>query len=128
MKYTIETEINAPRERAAELAGDPENRKKWMEGLISDEQVSGTAGRPGAKSRLVFQTGKMKTTFTGTVIARNLPGEMIETMEAPHVLTAVTTRMVALSPKKTRHISVQEFQFKGLLNKIVGFLLQGEFK
>ena len=71
MKYTFETEINAPREKVAELFGNPDNRKKWMEGLESNEHVSGEPGTPGAKSRLVFQTGKVKITFIGTVTARN---------------------------------------------------------
>ena len=128
MKYTFETEINAPVEKIAELVGNPDNRKEWMDGLESDEHVSGTPGMPGAKSRLVFKTGNMKTTMDGTVTVRNLPDEFSQTMEAPNVLTIITTRLVALSPQRTRHISEQEFQFKGVINKIVGFLLQKEFK
>ncbi len=76
MKYTFETEINAPINRVAELAGNPDNRKKWMEGLESYEHVSGTPGTPGAKSRLVFKTGKVEITMIGTVMARNLPDEL----------------------------------------------------
>ena len=128
MKYTFETEINAPIEKVAELVGNPDNRKEWMEGLESDEHVSGTPGMPGAKSRLVFKTGNVKITFIGTVTARNLPDEFSETMEAPHVLTTLKSTFVALSPQKTKYVSEQEFQFKGIVNKLVGFLLQGEFK
>ncbi len=83
---------------------------------------------PGAKSRLVFKTGKVKITFIGTVTARNFPNEMSETMDASNVLTTITSKFVALSPQKTKHISEQEYEFKGIINKIVGFLLQGEFK
>lgn len=128
MKYTFETEINAPIEKVAELVGNPDNRKEWMEGLESDEHVSGTPGMPGAKSRLVFKTGNVKITFIGTVTARNLPDEFSETMEAPHVLTTLKSTFVALSPQKTKYVSEQEFQFRGLMNKVVGFFLQGEFR
>ena len=128
MKYTFETEINAPREKVAELAGNPANRLKWMEGLKSDEQVSGTPGQPGAKSRLVFKTGKMEIIMNGTVTARNLPDDFSETMDASNVFITITSRFVALSPQKTKYISEQDYNFKGVLNKIVGFLLQGEFK
>ena len=128
MKYTFEAEINAPREIAAALAGNPANRKEWMEGLESDEHLSGTPGKPGAKSQLVFQTGKARITMIGTVIASNLPDELSETFDAPNVLTMATTRFVALSPQKTKYISEQELQFKGIFNKVVGFLLQREFK
>ena len=128
MKYTFETEINAPIEKVAELVGNPDNRKEWMAGLESDEHVSGTPGMPGAKSRLVFKTGNVTITFIGTVIARSLPDEFSETFDASNVLTKATTRFVALSPQKIQYISEQEFQFKGIVNKLVGFLLQGEFK
>ena len=128
MKYTIETEINAPREIVAELAGNPENRKQWMEGLESDEHLSGTPGTPGAKSRLVFKTGKVSIPMIGTVMVRNLPDELSESFEASNVVTHATTRFVALSPHKTQYISEQAFHFKGSFNKLVGWLLQGEFK
>ena len=128
MKYIYETEINLPREKVAELVGSPDNRKKWMEGLVSDEHLSGTPGMPGAKSRLVFKTGKAKTIMIGTVIARNLPDEFSETFEASNVIVNATSTFVVLSPQKTKYISEQEFRFKGILNKIVGFLLHGEFK
>jgi len=128
MKYTFETEINAPIEKVAELVGNPDNRKEWMAGLESDEHVSGTPGMPGAKSRLVFKTGNVTITMIGTVTSRNLPDELSETFEASNVLTFVKNRFVALSPQKTKYVSEQEFRFKGIFNKVVGFLLQGEFK
>ena len=128
MKYTFETEINAPIEKVAELVGSPDHRKEWMEGLESDEHVSGTPGMPGAKSRLVFKTGNVTITMIGTVTSRNLPDELSETFEASNVLTFVKNRFVALSPQKTKYVSEQEFRFKGIFNKVVGFLLQGEFK
>src|SRR5688572_802853 len=114
MKYTFETEINAPLEKVLELAGNPDNRRKWMEGLQSYEHLSGTPGAPGAKSRLVFKTGNVEITMIGTVLKRNLPEELSETFDASNVLTKATTRFTALSPQKTRYISEQEFQFKGI--------------
>lgn len=110
------------------MPATPTTGRNGWRGLESDEHVSGTPGMPGAKSRLVFKTGKVKITFIGTVTARNLPNEMSETMDASNVLTTITSKFVALSPQKTKHISEQEYEFKGIINKIVGFLLQGEFK
>ena len=128
MKYTVETEIDAPIETVAELVGDPGNRKEWMEGLESDEHVSGTPGMPGAKSRLVFETGHTTVTMDGTVISRDLPDGFSQTMEAPHVSIAITTRLVALSPQKTRHVSEQEYEFHGLKNKIIGTVMRRTFE
>lgn len=128
MRYSIETEISAPIEKVAELVGDPDNRKEWMEGLESQEHVSGSPGMKGAKSRLVFKTGGTTITMDGTVTGRNLPDEFHQTMEAPHVLITITTRLVALSPEKTKHISEQEYEFKGIKNKIIGLLMRRTFK
>jgi hypothetical protein len=128
MKYTVETVINAPKEKVAALSGNPDNRKKWMQGLKSYEPLSGPPGAPGAKSRLVFKTGKVEITMIGTVIANNLPDALSETFEAEHVFTTATTTFLALSPQTTKYISEQAFQFRGVKNKIIGFLLQGEFK
>lgn len=128
MNYTFETDIHAPQEVVAELAGNPDNRKHWMEGLESDEQLSGTPGMPGATSRLVFKTGKVTITMVGTVLARNFPDEFRERFEASNLVTTATTRFAAVTPQTTHYISEQAFQFKGLFNTLVGFLLQREFK
>ncbi len=99
-----------------------------MQGLKSYKPVSGTPGVPDAKSRLVFKTGKVEITMIGKVIANNLPVALSETFEAEHVFTTATTPFLALSPQTTKYISEQAFQFRGVKNKIIGFLLQGAFK
>ena len=38
------------------------------------------------------------------------------------------SRVIVLSPQKTIYVSEQDFQFKGVFNKVVGFVLQSEFK
>ena len=55
MKYTCQIVIDLPRRRVVELFDDPANLPKWMTGLQSFEHVSGEPGRPGAKSRLLFE-------------------------------------------------------------------------
>ena len=68
MKYTTEIEIEKPIEKVIELFDNPDNLKKWMEGLQSFEHLSGTPGQPGAKSRLFFKMG-----FHGKYILYDLP-------------------------------------------------------
>ena len=128
MKYTFETEINAPREKVAELAGNPDNWQKWREGLKSYEHMSGTLGAPGSKYRLVFKTGNVEMEFIAEVALRNLPDDMRMTMDACNLFATTTDRFIVLSPQKTKSVSEQNFQFKGVFNKIVGFVLQREFK
>ena len=131
MKYTIETEINAPREKVAELAGNPDNWQKWMEGLKSYEHMSGTLGaglKVGSKYRVVFKTGNVEMEFIAEVALRNLPDEMRMTMDASNLFAATASRFIALASQKTTYVSEQDFRFKGVFNKLVGFVLQREFK
>jgi carbon monoxide dehydrogenase subunit G len=128
MNYTYEIEINAPLEKVVKLAGDPANRMSWMDGIESYEPVSGTPGEVGSKSKMVFKTGNMKMTMVGTVVANNLPQSFTESIDASNLTSTAISKFVAAGVDKTKYISEQNFVFKGLLNKIVGFLLQGEFK
>ena len=55
MKYTVEIEIDLPRERVIELFDSTENCFKWQKGLLSFDHLSGEPGQPGAKSKLVLR-------------------------------------------------------------------------
>jgi carbon monoxide dehydrogenase subunit G len=128
MKYAYEIEVNTPLEKVVKLAGDPANRMSWMDGIESYEPVSGTPGEVGSKSKMVFKTGNMKMTMVGTVVANNLPQSFTESIDASNLTSTAISKFIAIAPDKTKYISEQNFAFKGLFNKIVGFLLQGEFK
>jgi hypothetical protein len=126
MKYTVETEINLPREEVIKLFDNQENCFKWQEGLQSFEHVSGEAGQPGAKSRLVYQMGKRRIEMMETITARNLPDEFSGTYDAKGVHNIVENRFIELAPDKTKWVSENEFQFSGLM-RLVGFFMAKEF-
>lgn len=128
MKYTIETEINAPIEDVATLVGDTTNRIEWMEGIVSQKHVSGSPGMPGAKDQLVFEMNGNTIELEATVTERNLPNEFHQTMEAPQVLMTMTTRLTPLPSERTKYVWDQEYEFKGMLKKIVGAAMRSEFK
>lgn len=127
MKYTVDIEINAPIDRVIELFDNPDNMDKWMEGLISFEHLSGTAGQPGAKSRLLFKMGKREIEMVETITVRNLPHEFSGTYEAKGVMNIVSNKFIELPDNRTKYITEQEFQFKGFM-KIIAFLMPGMFK
>ncbi len=126
MKSVIELEINVPQAKLAELFADPENNTKWMDDIERYEPISGTPGMPGSTYRLVPKTGNM--VFIATVITRNLPNESGLILEASNVVVSVKDEFVALSSEKTKLISEEVFSFKGLFNKIFGFLTQRTIK
>lgn len=127
MKYTNEIEIKKPIEKVIELFDNADNLKKWMEGLQSYEHISGTAGQPGAKSRLFFKMGKREIEMTETITVKNLPDEFTGTYEAKGVFNIVKNKFKKLSDTKTKYITENEFQFSGFM-KIIGFLMPGAFK
>ena len=127
MKYTNEIEINKPVEKVVELFDNPENMKKWMDGLQSFEPISGKPGQVGAKSRLKFKMGKREIEMIETITVRNLPVEFSGTYEAKGVFNVVKNRFVVLPGNRTKYVSECEFQFKGFM-KIIGALMPGVFK
>ncbi|OFY87916.1 MAG: hypothetical protein A3F72_09130 [Bacteroidetes bacterium RIFCSPLOWO2_12_FULL_35_15] len=127
MKYKSEIEINKPLDKVIELFDNPDNMKKWMEGLQSFEAISGKPGEVGSKSRLKFKMGKREIEMIETVTVRNLPEEFSGTYEAQGVFNIVKNKFIPLTENRTKYISEQEFQFNGFM-KIIGFLMPGMFK
>lgn len=127
MKYTVDIEINLPRERVIELFDNADNMSKWMEGLQNFEHLSGEPGQVGAKSKLVFKMGKRDIEMIETVTVRNLPDEFSGTYDANGVHNIVKNFFVQLPNGNTKYLTEQEFQFKGFM-KIIGFLFPSAFK
>lgn len=127
MKYTKEILINKPVEEVVALFDNPENMKKWMEGLQSFEHISGTPGQPGAQSRLKFKMGKREIEMIETVTVNNLPHEFSGTYEAKGVFNLVSNKFIKITENTTKYVSDQEFQFKGFM-KLIGFLFPNAFK
>tara|TARA_R110002051_G_scaffold130040_1_gene203782 strand:- start:425 stop:862 length:438 start_codon:yes stop_codon:yes gene_type:complete len=127
MKYTVSIDIDSPLDRVIELFDNPDNLKEWMEGLQSFEHLSGTPGEVGARSKLVYKMGKRNVEMIETVTVRKLPKEFSGTYEAEGVFNIVKNKFEKLSESKTRYISEQEFEFKGMM-KYVAFLMPWAFK
>jgi hypothetical protein len=88
-----------------------------MHDVKSYEPVSGEQGMPGSTYRLVPKAGDM--IFLATVVECNLPHELRVNLEAATVDVAMTARMVALSPTRTKLISEEVFTFKDSDNATV---------
>ena len=126
MKSVVELDINRSQERVATLFADPENNPKWMGDLARYEPLSGQPGMPGSTYRLVPKKGEM--VFLATIVSRNLPNEIRLSLVASNVTVSITARFIQLSVEKTRLVSEEEFSFKGLVGKLVGFFAQGSIR
>lgn len=127
MKYSCEIEINKPIDEVIALFDNADNMSKWMHGLVSFEHLEGTAGQPGAKSKLKFKMGKREIDMVETITVRNLPEEFSGVYEAKGVFNVVKNRFAPLSENVTKYTTEQEFQFKGFM-KLIGALMPGAFK
>ena len=127
MKYTVEVDIDLPVAQVIQLFDNTENMYKWMEGLQSFEALEGTPGEVGAKSKMLFKTGKREIEMVETITAKNLPQEFSATYEAGSVWNLVENHFEPKGENQTRYISVQEFRFTGFM-KLMGMLMPGAFK
>ena len=121
MHYKIEIIINLPRERVIELFDSFENLKKWQEGLISFEHLSGEPGQPGAKTHLHYQMGRRNIEMIETILVRDLPDEFSGTYDAKGVHNIVRNYFYDQG-ETTRWVIDTEFQFNGMM-RIMSFFM-----
>ncbi len=128
MKYTNEIIINQPASKVIELFDNPDNMKKWMEGLISFEHISGVPGQPGAKSKLKFKNKNREMEMIETVTVRDLPREFSGIYEAKGVWNLNKNFFHGMPDNKTKWVAETEFKFTGFLMKVMAALMPGAFK
>jgi len=126
MKSIVELDVELPRERVATLFADPENSTAWMHDLAKYEPISGQLGAQGFKYRLTPKKGDM--VFVATVISNDLPNATSVDLRAARVSVAVTARFIAISPSRSRLVSVEVFTFKGVVGKIMGLFAGGAIR
>ncbi|MGI9519635.1 MAG: SRPBCC family protein [Pirellulaceae bacterium] len=126
--YTIDVEINLPRDRVIELFDNPDNLFKWQTGLQSFEHLSGEPGQPGATSKLVYLNGKHRIELIETVTHRNLPDEFNGTYAWGGGKNTLVNRFIELGPDKTKWESTCEYEFSSLMLKLMGILFPGKFR
>lgn len=127
MKYTINIDIDLPREKIIELFDNPDNMKYWQKGFISIESISGTPGQVGAKSKLKYKMGSREIEMIETITKRDLPNEFSGTYEAKGVWNLNKNYFIELDVNRTKWKSEVEFKFTGFM-KLIAFLMPGSFK
>jgi hypothetical protein len=138
MKYTLSIEIAVPRERVDQLLADPEHLSKWLRGLVLHEPLSGVHGQVGTKSRVVMQMGQQKIECTETITRREpvdlhgIPSGSVVHFDREIIgkgmWSAVRDRLSEIGPETTLWVSESEFQFSGLLMRLVGLLMPAAFR
>lgn len=125
MKYRTEITINLPRQQVTELFDDPDNLTQWQPTLVSFDHLTGEAGQPGAKSRLVYDQNGRTLEMVETITTRDLPDEFAGVYEAPGVKNRIVNTFVEENGK-TRWIAENTFEFSGFM-RIMAFFMRGAF-
>ena len=127
MRYKTEVTINLPRERVIELFDSFENLKKWQDGLVSYEPISGEPGTPGATTRLLYDMGRRRMQMIETIITRDLPEEFSATYDASGVHNIVRNYFYD-EGETTRWALDSEFQFRSYMRIMRLFIPGSKFR
>jgi uncharacterized membrane protein len=129
MKFSCTVEIDLLVEKVTGLFTDADNFRKWQDGFISIEHLSGAAGEPGAKSRLIYKTGRQTIELIETIVTNNLPDEMKGLYEHKHMVNTMTNRFYRLGENKTKYVAEIEYtRFIGFIPVMMALLMPGMFK
>ncbi|RMA58048.1 SRPBCC family protein [Ulvibacter antarcticus] len=128
MKYTSEIQINLSREKVIEKLDNAKNMKHWQKGLIGYEFLSDDPKAVGAKMNLSYKMGKREIEMTETIIKNDFPKEFHAVYDAKGVHNIQKNYFSEVDANTTKWVSENEFQFGGLMMKVMGFLMPGAFK
>lgn len=129
MQFECTVTINQPIDRVIEIFDCVENLKHWQDGFQSFEHLSGSPGEAGAKSKMVYQSGKHRIELVETLQVKNLPSEMVGHYEAKQMVNLMTNRFEALGDSQTKWTAQVEYlEFRGLMPKLMAKLFPGVFK
>ncbi len=122
MKYTVEIDINLPREKVIALFDNQDNLYKWQCDLQSFEHLSGTAGELGAKSLIKYKMGKRDIEMTETIIKKNLPEEYSFTFEAKGIWNQVDNYFEGIDANTTHWKSDNIFKGNFMMALMMFFM------
>ncbi|MCW5517353.1 SRPBCC family protein [Muriicola sp. Z0-33] len=128
MKYTTEIIVDVPLDEFITKLDNPENMKYWQKGLVGYKSLSGKQGSEGAKMELQYKMGRRQLVLVETIIKNNFPYEFHATYDAKGVHNIQKNTFKAIDAHSTKWISESEFQFSGIMMKIMGFIMPGAFK
>jgi hypothetical protein len=122
MKFASEIVINLPREKVLELIMKPGNFAKWQPGVKASDLLSGAAGQPGARSRVVIDAYGLKLDMIETIVDRRLPDVYSLRYDAKGVKNFVENRFSEVGPEQTRWTMTNRLEFSPLMFAAAGFI------
>ena len=129
MRYTLETDITAPRDRVIEMFLDSENLHKWQPSLVRLETLSdGEPNGPGGRSKQLHRMGKREVEMIATITEHSPPDFFAATYEADDVWNLIENRFTELDESRTRWALTSDFRSTSLMMKVIMLVAPGMFK
>jgi polyketide cyclase/dehydrase/lipid transport protein len=127
MKFKLELPINKPQAEVWRLFDDFTNMQKWQPSLIKVERISGTAGQPGATSKLTYKNGEREYSLFETVTFRAEPERLDGVYENEFAENTVKNTFLEQGKDATVWKVEVIFKFKTLFMKVMGPLTKKNF-
>ena len=129
MKFTCTAEINLPINKVVDLYSNTDNLRKWQDGFVSKELISGSAGQPNAKSRIIMTFRNKKMELIETIQSNNLPEKITALYEHAHMVNTMTSRFQLINDNKTEfNMDIHYTRFIGFMPKLMSLIMPGAFK
>lgn len=127
MRYQLEMDISAPREKIIALFDELDHYKEWQPDLISYTLLSGALDEVGRKTKLVQKMGKRDFEMIETVTVHDPPEDFAATYEAEGVWNLVENRFDVVDENTTKWTLTSDFRCKGFL-RLMTIFMPGMFK
>src|SRR5688572_17904765 len=101
MKFSLELPIKRSRAEVWKAFNNIENMSKWQPGLKKFENVSGTAGQPGAVSILTYGEGPHEFTLTEKITLRADPERFDGIYENNFADSSIHNTFIAVGENET---------------------------
>ncbi|WP_299885546.1 SRPBCC family protein [uncultured Lacinutrix sp.] len=125
MKFSCSVDIDKTLNKVVDVFLNPDNLKHYQDGFIEKRLISGSAGKKGSKSKMIYK----KLELIETIINNDLPEEFYALYEHKHMTNTMKVSFKSLDENKTRYISEIEYtKFNGLFIKMMAKLFPGLFK
>lgn len=128
MRYTLELELEANRERVLELFLNPENLKKWQPSLVTYEALTEGPLKVGSQSKQLHRMGTRETEMIETITVANYPDEYAAMYESGDVWNLIENRFEVLDENRTKWTLTSDFKSTNWIMKIIMVLSPGSFK
>ena len=127
MKFTVDIDILASREKVIQIYMDRKHFNDWRFTAVDEKVLAGEPGRVGASIQLTRKIGNQVETVIETLESNSLPDDLTYTISAPQLWQRSRNSFIQSAPNKTTWIMENDFKCAGI-HKVISLLAPGRFR